>query len=287
MPEIEAFADGRTAQTAAEAFEILGHRFQRGRWAFRGHSDARWELRPSLERMAAPGDQLQCAENYVRTEFQRRAHHYHIELPARENTLEWLALMQHHGAPTRLLDWTESAYVAAFFSTVTLPPPGQSAAIWAIDLDALNDRAVEMIEPFYPTNHSPAFFCDVRTCSYWPTFDTVFMNPHPAAPGVIVPVKPYRMNERLTIQQGIFLCPSTLRMGFQAILNHMLQSPNESGVVKKEWLLKLQILPSARLEMLRELRKMNISYTTLFPGLDGFGASLNTEVQIYLDTPSS
>lgn len=285
MLEIEAVADGKTAQSATEVFEILGHRFQRGRWAFRGHSDARWGLRPSLERMAAPGDQLQDAVNYVRTEFQRRSHHYHVELPGREHTLEWLALMQHHGAPTRLLDWTESAYVAAFFSTVTHAPPGQSPAIWAIDLDALHNRAIEMIKPFYPKADGPLTFIDLNRLSYYPTFDAVFMNPQADVPGVIVPVKPYRMNERLSIQQGIFLCPSTLRMGFQAILNHMLQSANESGVVKNEWLFKLQILPSARLEILRELRKMNISYTTLFPGFDGFAASLNTELQIRLDTP--
>lgn len=50
-------------------------------------------------------------------------------VPADADTFQWLALMQHHGAPTRLLDFTWSPFVSAFFA---LERATKDAAIWAI-----------------------------------------------------------------------------------------------------------------------------------------------------------
>jgi len=84
-------------------------------WIFRGQSKGDWLLVTSLERATswAPGS---LTENIISDAFRRQAHNYVASHSLPKDTLEWWALMHHHGAPTRLLDWTESAYVAAFFA---------------------------------------------------------------------------------------------------------------------------------------------------------------------------
>ncbi len=72
-----------------------------------------------------------------------------------ESTLEWLALMQHHGTPIRLLDWTRSPHIAAFCAAqssnaanpfITAKPEKQVEpfVIWAVDVDSVNAEAVAM-----------------------------------------------------------------------------------------------------------------------------------------------
>lgn len=58
----------------------------------------------------------QVAEEYLLSQFKNAAHHFAEASTMPANTLEWLALMQHYGAPTRLLDFTRSPYVACFFA---------------------------------------------------------------------------------------------------------------------------------------------------------------------------
>jgi FRG domain-containing protein len=106
-------------------------------WAFRGQENERWTLEPSLERLAhCYKDITADDEMYALRAFKRRAHHYLRDLPGKRDELEWLALLRHHGAPTRLLDWTRSPYVAAFFATAEANDKYNSA-IWAIDIDAI------------------------------------------------------------------------------------------------------------------------------------------------------
>lgn len=71
------------------------------RWAFRGQCNTEWGLTSSLDRLARSRKTCSShAEQYLLTTFKRRAHHYLRDLPGEHDELEWLALMQHHGAPT-------------------------------------------------------------------------------------------------------------------------------------------------------------------------------------------
>ena len=115
-------------------------------WLFRGMPNNKFSMQTSLERvlidagielMEAPGIERQLLK-----EFKRRAHFYLDPLPAPEDILGWLALMQHYGAPTRLLDWTYSFFVAAFFAlrdAVSNPPEERTpAVVWALFRDAFS-----------------------------------------------------------------------------------------------------------------------------------------------------
>ena len=57
----------------------------------------------------------------------------HPDLPARTDRLGWWELMQHHGAPTRLLDWTRSPFVALWFAFSDRPEDADDAALWVFD----------------------------------------------------------------------------------------------------------------------------------------------------------
>jgi hypothetical protein len=121
-------------------FSAVGAASDLDSWAFRGHSDATWSLESSLYRNAQRygygNNMLQNRENVMLISFQRRAHHYITDPPKFSERLDWLALMQHHGAPTRLLDFTHSFYVASFFATETAVG---DYAIWCINLKVLDE----------------------------------------------------------------------------------------------------------------------------------------------------
>jgi len=185
-------------------------------------------------------------------EFKRRLHHYTSDVPAQDDILEWLALMQHHGAPTRLLDWTYSLFIATFFA-VRKPQQGRSAIF------ALNKRGLD-------AEHL------VRSGgSTWDKQKKVVKglieNPRPLVCGV----NPRRLNERLAIQQGLFIFPGDVNQPFERNINHA----KAEGRLKK---IIIEIGSKERREFILNLRRMNIDEASLFPGLEGFAESLHTRV---------
>ncbi len=85
----------------------------RGRWIFRGHSDSSYKLIPSVGRAMHTSRSRQKYETSLFDIFCREARGYLTAIPATK--WEWLALAQHHGLPTRLLDWTHNPLVALYF----------------------------------------------------------------------------------------------------------------------------------------------------------------------------
>lgn len=105
-----------------EAFMTVGNR-----WLFRGHSSVAWKLASKAGRIAWPQDGGDLA---FFDAWRRRAVPLVAIQPATE--LEWLAVVQHHGLATRLLDWTLNPLTAAFF---------------AMEEESADDAVIHMLQP--------------------------------------------------------------------------------------------------------------------------------------------
>lgn len=123
------------------AFSTFIEERRHSRWIFRGCGSPRYQLIPSVGR--SPAYQLTHERRLFRA-FQKSAGHYLDAIPASE--WDWLALAQHYGLPTRMLDWTTNPLVALFFA-VSSGPEDEDAIVYAyavpdeqvIDSENFND----------------------------------------------------------------------------------------------------------------------------------------------------
>lgn len=99
----------------------------RSPFAFRGKSNAAYIPETTLMRM---GGQYRQREQSLLRNFRKYAHR---NATPRDSLWNWIALAQHHGLPTRLLDWSFSPYVALHFATVNQTEWNNDAMIWCVD----------------------------------------------------------------------------------------------------------------------------------------------------------
>ncbi|HTY22737.1 MAG TPA: FRG domain-containing protein [Desulfomonilaceae bacterium] len=243
-------------------------------WVFRGQRRAKWPLQSSLERVAQSYDPKfrMDLERFFVFQFKRRAHNYLSSslLPSDEgSSLEWLALMQHHGAPTRLLDFTKSPYVASFFAAEEAE---DECAVWAIDTGWCRGEAqLKIIDRCDPIDFKSLDFQLRNPETLCKIVEKVFFETPPIS--WVLPVEPYRMNERLTVQQGCFLCQGDVGHSFEENLVGSSEPDEVRNYVKK-----LVMPPETAKEALYDLYSMNINRASLFPGIDGFAQSLKHQI---------
>lgn len=131
------------------------HESLNGNWGFRGQASSEWLLHSSLDRaveMSGGGQNFtflthlnrKATEDRLLFKFKQQAHRYVRHPPDDNDLVSWLALMQHHGVPTRLLDWTRSAFVAAYFAFEA--KSAERSAIWAVDLYWLQGRGSQLLQ---------------------------------------------------------------------------------------------------------------------------------------------
>ena len=119
---------------------------------FRGQSDAKWPLETSLMRsscaLSFAIDELIELEAWALKAFRWTAHlHVKPELLEKLKTIPcWWALMQHHRAPPRLLDWSVSPYVAAYFAILQ---DGRDAweTVWEFCSNHLREAFMQKRQP--------------------------------------------------------------------------------------------------------------------------------------------
>lgn len=228
-------------------------------WIFRGHQESSWELRCNLDRKRG-GVEAVDAERHVKTEFESRAHLYLGSNREPLSLMEWLALIQHHGGPTRLMDFTRAPMVAAFFA---LDEGGvdEQCAVWALSEDTCQARAAKRLASIAPGQGHLQPQSEIGAA----VEDLLLKSPQ----RFLAPVQPSRLNARMVLQQGVFLCFGDPGSDLFANLSPVIEGEDDLTIVK------LVFPREDRGRGLAELRRSNITREALFPGLDGLARSLD------------
>lgn len=230
-------------------------------WAFRGETCADWPLVTALGRRlqqySPDSTRWPAREARALRVFRRKAHNYMRETFAAEDTLRWLGLMQHHGAPTRLLDFTKSPFVAVFFA---FEHAIGDAALYALNTPALWGAAPdfdcrltrEAIDPRVPGNYERWFLVN-----RWPL---VWFG------------EPAQMDRRLVAQSGLFVVPGEPATP----LDVQLEAYGGSTALIVKFVLPWRL----RAEAMQSLYRMNVTNATLFPDLEGLARSTAYELEV-------
>lgn len=220
--------------------------------------------------------------------FMGSARHYLSHVPDRDDLVEWLALMQHHGAQTRLLDFTYSFAVAAFFAARNAK---FDFAIWGFNWRQLRlSVCAYLCLPDFIRDSSFEFQATMHN-----TANSFLLHGASGAP-LVFPVDPIRQNERRATQQGLFLFPSDSARTFLENLACLypdcgIENLDDESLIENYESTQLTpldvselselkvvkfVLPRAeRFKTLNDLDRLNIHDGSLFPGIDGFARSLS------------
>lgn len=254
-------------------------------WVFRGQRSAEWFLEPTAERIVA-GRQITWleAERRAIAALQSYGESDLLHRPEQDDYLGWLALLQHYGGPSRLLDFTHSAQVAAFFAIEDLPskPP----AVWAINELILVAFLEDQLRTPLPSN------CDLRRYpDRWWFFNKCYTGALSGYAAAVAHPAPedrrlraqratflFSLNPGHTLAENLFgmfdLDPAAMRhrTGIGFFTNPFAESV--LGKLQKSPVLKIHLEFSDPLEALQELANVGVSRSTLFPGIDGYTCSL-------------
>jgi hypothetical protein len=222
--------------------------FGNSEYWFRGHTRQKeWPLVASVHRYFDPPRERQLA-----LQFQVGAVGRNSACPAADDFGSWLVLMQHYGLPTRLLDWTRSLVVAAYFAVVH-DPAEEDAAVWLLSPEHLNRIAPEPcdgicllngggVSPFVRDSAEGAFR-DVEC---------------PAGPYAVLSQD---LDMRVLVQSGAFTI-------------HPTSDPLDEHPRADEFLARFHIPAAARPAFREELFAMGARRSLLFPDLHNLAREL-------------
>jgi hypothetical protein len=243
-------------------------------WIFRGihkHKNLKSPLERACERADIELKNAPVIERLLIREF-RRVYDGPDSDKAQKDTLYCMGLMRHYGAPTRLLDWTYSPYVALFFAIKDSDPcecKQHVAYLWALNStecravarQAAPDKTTEIDRRFRDEGvKSNASFSSLYLCEpYYP---------------FVLPENPWHFHERHKVQQGIFLCPGDISVPFDRNLEPLTDRDKRAGQDRPA-LRQHRICMSGyeRNRALDHLHRANVSEASLFPGLGGLACS--------------
>lgn len=268
------------------------------RYYFRGQASCDWPLATSIERLVSSYHKYddiqrpQLPEIYERktlAEFQHKYPLYNsVNLPPKEDLVEWLSIMQHYGTKTRLLDFTKSFFVALYMA---LENSEDDIAIWGVNSEFLNKKYEQLYQK--ENNSREASPQDIQRFikdrANLLLKGTLLLD----YPEILI-IHPDFVNERIVRKQGLFLMPSSIQHSFNACMNNLIWSePIVCGTITCDKFItaladttgnsanphivifKLVIPKKLKLQLVNMLIQMNVTPETLYPGLEGLCKSLN------------
>ena len=237
--------------------------FQSGKWCFRGDRRHEHGLKTSLERAAidrwgCEWSEMPDIEEGLLRRFKREAHLYLTHEPAEGDKIGWFSLMRHHGAPTRLLDWTYSFFVALYFA-IARTEPDEAPLLLAMNLDRLRDNVKGR-------DHLRDLLAGDPNAKRERTVNAII--DHSPRQPLVFPINPWKMNRRLVLQQAVFLVPGDITRPFMENL--------EAVDAPEQLIEEIRLSPDREFlkKVTQNLLAMNMSSAALFPGLDGFAQNL-------------
>lgn len=219
---------------------------------YRGQANKSWKLLPSLIRID-PDDKKNLEMDLIK-KFKQDATLL-INRTIQRN-YQWLFIMRHYDIPTRLLDWTESPLIAAYFAVQN---PGEEGVIWALSPISLNKQEGRELKD---SEKLPAFDEDSEMVVYEPESYNQDRSSKSLPIAFIAP----RNTERMKAQSSTF------------VIYHRDTRPlEEIGDKMHIW---RYIIPKENKERIKkELELVRINKFQIFPELEVLGKTLKDEIK--------
>ena len=237
-------------------------------FVYRGHADASWKLQPTIERLRPNEIHPFFKKWYSHVEkksVESYKYAFHLFADSRalntekKNFIDWLSVMQHHGAATRLLDITTSPFVASLFALSDVYNKSKEACIWAFSLEAIDEKNVQILDI-----NTEDKYQDVYNFYRTLKIENEIENPIIGYTFLENPsIRPFN-------QKGGFLYSMSKGGYFESFLS---EYSNDKNVTIKKLVLDITDRQEV-ISALQDFARMNISYSNLFPGLDGYSKDI-------------
>lgn len=228
----------------------------RSPFVFRGATQD-WPLKPSLHRLRHTPDLLPKIEKALLRSFKKYAHH---EVKGTPSDWKWLSIAQHHGLPTRLLDWTFSPFVALHFATDKIEDMDKDGVIWMVNFVEARRWLPTPLKEVLHENFAAGFSVEMLEKPF-PRIERFDRAKGRQAEFVLF-FEPPSLDPRIVNQFGLF---SIMNKPEADMVQWLTRAERTSSGFAK----RVVVSADLKWEVRDKLDQMNLTERVVYPGLDG------------------